>query len=111
MKGRGDAALFLSQQGFVRDAEDRVREPRFHCYPIYMARTIEAEYLAEQNVLKLTAPLTDVRDHTKLAVEIKEVSATPQAQPWMSLAGSLDGHSGREVTRLVNEAFGRDLDV
>jgi hypothetical protein len=76
-----------------------------------MARTIEAEYLAEQNVLKLTEPLTGVRDHAKLAVEIKD-SSTPQSQqPWMALAGSLDGHSGREVARLVNEAFGREIEV
>jgi len=75
-----------------------------------MARTIEAEYLAEQNVLKLTEPLTGVRDHAKVAVEIKNAS-TFESQPWMALAGSLDGHSGREVARAVNEAFGREIEV
>ena len=77
---------------------------------MYMARTIEAQYLAEQNVLELTEPLTGVRDHAKLAVEIKD-SSTPKSQPWMALAGSLDEHSGREVACLVNEAFGREIDV
>ena len=75
-----------------------------------MARTIEAEYLAEQNVLKLAEPLTGVRDHAKVAVEIKD-SSTTDSQPWMVLAGTLDEHSGREVARAVNEAFGREIEV
>jgi len=75
-----------------------------------MSRTIEAEYLAEQNVLKLTEPLTGVRDHAKLAVEITALP-TPESQPWMALSGSLDGQSGSEVARAVNEAFGRDIEV
>jgi hypothetical protein len=77
---------------------------------MFMSRSIEAEYLAEHNVLKLTEPLTGVRDHAKLAVEITAL-ATPEAQPWMALSGSLDGHSGREVARAVNEAFGREIEV
>ena len=78
-----------------------------------MARTIEAieaEYLAEENVLKLSEPLTGVRDHARLAVEIKD-SATPESQAWMALAGSLNGRSGRAVARAVNEAFGREIEV
>ena len=75
-----------------------------------MARTIEAEYLAEQNVLKLTEPLTGVRDHAKVAVEIKD-SVVHEHQPWMALAGSLDGDSGRELARTVNQAFGREMEV
>ena len=80
------------------------------CYPIFMSRTIEAEYLAEHNVLKLTEPLTAVRDHARLAVEITALPTT-ESQPWMALAGSLDGKSGREVARAVNEAFGREIEV
>ncbi len=75
-----------------------------------MARTIEAEYLAEHNVLKLTEPLTGVRDHAKLAVEIKALPTT-ESQPWMAFAGTLSGKSGREVARAVNEAFGREMEV
>jgi hypothetical protein len=80
------------------------------CYPMFMSRTIEAEYLAKQNVLKLTEPLTGVRDHSKLAVEITALPTT-ESQPWMALSGSLDGQSGREVARAVNEAFGREIEV
>ncbi|MEA2237823.1 MAG: hypothetical protein QOC81_2547 [Thermoanaerobaculia bacterium] len=75
-----------------------------------MTRTIEAEYLADENVLKLTEPLTGVRDHAKVAVEIKD-SSVHEHQPWMALAGSLDGDSGREVAKAVNEAFGRKIEV
>ncbi len=63
-----------------------------------MAKMIEVEYLAEQNVLKLPEPLAGVRDHAKLAIEIKELS--PQnGRPWLALAGSLDLESGRELAR------------
>jgi len=75
-----------------------------------MARTIEVEYLAEENVLKLSEPLTGVCDHARLAVEIKD-SSRPESQAWMALAGSLDGHSGREIASAVNEAFGREIEV
>jgi hypothetical protein len=75
-----------------------------------MTRTIEAEYLAEENMLKLDAPLTGVRDHAKLSVEIK-LSSTPGVQPWMGLADSLDERSGREIALAVNEAFGREIEV
>jgi hypothetical protein len=54
-----------------------------------MTRTIDAEYLAAENVLKLDEPLTGVRDHAKLSVEIK-LSSTPVFQLWMGLADSLD---------------------
>jgi hypothetical protein len=75
-----------------------------------MSRTIEAEYIAEQNVLKLSEPLTGVRDHAKLAVEIRD-SSSPEFQPWLALADSLGAHSGSEVALAVNEAFGRDIEV
>ena len=75
-----------------------------------MSRTIEVEYLAEQNVLKLTEPLTGVRDHAKLAVEITALPRQ-ESQPWMALAGSLDGQGGSEVARAVSEAFGRKIEV
>ena len=96
--------LYLSSKGSGQVAKS------LHCYPMSMARTIEAEYLAEENVLKLSEPLTGVRDHAMLAVEIKD-SSRPESQAWMALAGSLDGHSGREVARAVNEAFGREIEV
>jgi hypothetical protein len=48
-----------------------------------------------------------VRDHARLVVEITALP-TPESQPWMALADSIDGQSGREVALVVNEAFGRD---
>lgn len=72
-----------------------------------MGRTIEAEYLAEQNVLKLTEPLTGVRDHAKVAIEVRETQET-SGKPWLALAGSLDEEAGRTLARTVREAFGRD---
>jgi len=76
-----------------------------------MARTVEAEYLADGNVLKLAERLTGVLDHAKLAVEIKDLSSAPESQPWMQLAGSLEAHSPRKIARAVNEAFGREIEV
>ena len=76
-----------------------------------MSRTIEAEYLADDNVLKLAEPLTGVLDHAKLAVEIKDLSSASESQPWMQLAGSLEAHSARKIARAVNEAFGREIEV
>lgn len=72
-----------------------------------MGRTIKAEYIAEENILKLTQPLEGVRNHANLEVEIKE---EPQAQnqPWLRLAGSLPDEEGRALARAVREAFGRD---
>jgi hypothetical protein len=75
-----------------------------------MTITIEAEYLAEQNVLKLTEPLAGVRDHAKVSVEIKE-SAPDDARSWLALAGALDESAGRELSRAVREAFGREIEV
>ncbi len=76
-----------------------------------MSRTIEAEYLADENVLKLAEPLTGVLDHAKLAVEIRDLSSGPESQPWMQLSGSLEAHSARKIARAVNEAFGREIEV
>ncbi len=75
-----------------------------------MTKTIEAEYLAAENVLKLDEPLIGVRDHAKLTVEIK-FSSTPGVQPWMDLADSLDEHSGCEIAFALNEAFGRGISL
>jgi pyruvate kinase len=64
---------------------------------------------SRSNAKRSTNGLAGVRDHAKLAVDIKDSS--PESQPWMALAGSLDGHSGRELARAVNEAFGREIEV
>jgi len=72
-----------------------------------MARTIEAEYIAREKILKLTQPLAGVADHARVSIEVKE---TPPAsdQPWLALAGLLDQEEGRELARAVRDAFGRN---
>jgi hypothetical protein len=72
-----------------------------------MRRTIKVEYIAEENILKLTQPLEGVRNHANLEVEIRELPLA-QNQPWLSLAGSLPDEEGRALARAVREAFGRD---
>jgi hypothetical protein len=72
-----------------------------------MGRTVEAEYMAEQNVLKLAEPLSGISDHEKVEVEIRQVPAG-LGQPWLKLAGSLNDEDGRTLAKSVREAFGRD---
>lgn len=68
-----------------------------------MSRTIEAEYIAEGNVLKLAEPLAGVRDHGKVRVTI-DVSVTADRDDWPTLSEE----AGRDLARAVREAFGRD---
>ncbi len=72
-----------------------------------MGKTIEAEYNARENILKLAQPLRGVADHAKVSIEVKEASATSD-QPWLALEGSLGEQEGRELARAVRDAFGRD---
>ena len=68
-----------------------------------MGRTIEAEYIAEDKVLKLAEPLVGVRDHEKVRVTINE-TATAGRDDWPTLSEE----AGRELAQAVREAFGRD---
>jgi hypothetical protein len=72
-----------------------------------MGRTVQAEYLAGENILKLTQPLEGVKDHANVVLEIRELPSEG-SQPWLRLAGSLGEEEGRVVARAVREAFGRD---
>ncbi len=72
-----------------------------------MGRTIEAEYIARENILKLAQPLSGVADHARVSIEVKEAAAA-SFQPWLALAGSLSEEEGRELARVVRDAFGRD---
>ena len=78
-----------------------------HGYALQMGRTIEAEYIARDNVLKLVQPLSGVADHAMVSIEVKE-TATAADQPWLALAGSLSEEQGRELALAVRDAFGRD---
>ena len=68
-----------------------------------MGRTIEAEYIAEEKVLKLAEPLAGVRNHEKVRVIIDD-SRAPESGDWPTLSEE----AGRELARAVREAFGRD---
>ena len=72
-----------------------------------MTRTIEAEYIANENILKLAQPLSGVADHAMVSIEVKEAPAA-SGQPWLALAGSLGEEEGCELARAVRDAFGRD---
>lgn len=68
-----------------------------------MGRTIEAEYTAEEKVLKLAEPLAGVRNHEKVRVIIDD-SRVSERGDWPTLSED----AGRELARAVREAFGRD---
>jgi hypothetical protein len=72
-----------------------------------MGKTVEAEYIARENILKLAQPLSGVADHAMVSIEVKE-TAMASDQPWLALAGSLSEEDGRELARAVRDAFGRD---
>lgn len=46
-----------------------------------MSRTVEAEYIAEGNVLRLAEPLPGVRDHEKLRITIDGSGAAERGEP------------------------------
>jgi hypothetical protein len=73
-----------------------------------MTRTIEAEYLASENVLKLSGPLEGIRDHARLSLEIVSGTSATASQPWLAMQGSLSAEEGRDLAHRIREAFGRD---
>ena len=68
-----------------------------------MDRTIEAEYIAEEKILKLTEPLAGVRNHETVRLTIDD-PRTAEFGDWPMLSAE----AGRELARAVREAFGRD---
>lgn len=71
-----------------------------------MSRTIEAEYIAEEKVLKLTEPLDGVRNHEMVRVTLNATLA-PERDDWPTVSEE----GGRDLARAVHEAFGRDIAV
>lgn len=65
-----------------------------------MTRQVRAEYLAEEQKLKLEEPLEGVKDGEKVRIAIESGLE--------SLAGSLSAEAGRELAAAVKDAFGRD---
>ncbi|MEA2496941.1 MAG: hypothetical protein QOJ29_4852 [Thermoleophilaceae bacterium] len=71
-----------------------------------MSRTIEAEYIAEEKVLKLTEPLVGVRNHEMVRVTLNGTVA-PERGDWPTVSEE----GGRDLAQAVREAFGRDIAV
>jgi hypothetical protein len=68
-----------------------------------MSRTIEAEYISDEKDLRLAEPLAGVRNHEKVRVIIDD-SRPSELGDWPTLSEE----AGRELARVVREAFGRD---
>jgi hypothetical protein len=68
-----------------------------------MSKAVEAEYLAEEGLLKLASPLDGISDHEQVRVVVERTSAT-RPDDWPTL----DDEAGRELAQEVREAFGRD---
>ena len=68
-----------------------------------MSKVIEAEYLADERILKLAQPLDGLADHERVQVVI-ERQLIPERNDWPKL----DADAGRELARAVRDAFGRD---
>lgn len=71
-----------------------------------MSRTIEAEYIAEEKVLKLTEALAGVRNHEMVHVTLN-VPVAPDRGDWPTVSEE----GGRDLAQAVREAFGRDIAV
>jgi len=53
-----------------------------------MPKTVAAEYLAEEQTLKLDEPLEGVADHARVEVSLSAGTAMTD-RPWLNLKGSL----------------------
>jgi len=53
-----------------------------------MSKTVNAEYLAREQKLKLDEPLEGVADHARFQVSLSAVP-TPDSTPWLKLKDSL----------------------
>ena len=69
-----------------------------------MSRTVQAEYIADERVLKLARPLEGVHDHQVVSVTIDSKAAADHGE-WPVVLGE---EAASELARAVREAFGRD---
>lgn len=74
-----------------------------------MTRTITAEYLADEQKLKLSEPLDGVDDHQTVTVSVNLPSRT-RPRPWLELEGTLPAEvaegwreSLREISQLDSD--------
>jgi hypothetical protein len=68
-----------------------------------MNRTIQAEYIAEERVLKLARPLEGVHDHQVVSVTVDSKVAADHCE-WPVLREE----AASELAKAVRDAFGRD---
>jgi hypothetical protein len=61
-----------------------------------MSKRVEAEYLAEERILKLARPLDGLADHERVHVIIEQ-HATTERNDWPKL----DEEAGRELARAL----------
>jgi len=53
-----------------------------------MSKTVNAEYLAREQKLKLDEPLEGVADHARFQVSLTALQA-PDSKPWLKIKGGL----------------------
>ena len=68
-----------------------------------MSNPVEAEYLAQEQILKLSRPLDGVGDHERVRVLVEQTCRAPR-NDWPTLHED----AGRELAQAVRDAFGRD---
>ena len=69
-----------------------------------MTRSVEAEYFADERILKLARPLDGVSDHAVVSVIVSSGEGVDLPAEWPSL----EGEAGHELARAVRDAFGRE---
>ncbi|HEX8408880.1 MAG TPA: hypothetical protein VF883_08460 [Thermoanaerobaculia bacterium] len=65
------------------------------------SKIVTAEYLADNNMLRLTEPLADVQDHAMVTVIVSQ----SVERPWLKLSGCLSPEDGAEMAALIEEMF------
>lgn len=68
-----------------------------------MREVVEAEYLADEQLLKLERPLDGISDHQRVRVVIEQASVTDR-DAWPTVSED----AGRDLAQAVRDAFGRD---
>ncbi|HVT43630.1 MAG TPA: hypothetical protein VMT00_04500 [Thermoanaerobaculia bacterium] len=64
-----------------------------------MTKTVLAEYLADEQKLKLDEPLEGVEDHARVRVSVE--TQDPQRRPWLELRGTLPPEAIAEWKRAI----------
>jgi ribosomal protein L21E len=70
-----------------------------------MTKTLTAEYLADEQKLKLHEPLEDFEDGARVEVTIASSARSREHRRWQDLEGCLSGEAGHSLTRALDEAF------